>query len=271
MDEVEWSMQALRAGALTALKKPSGPGSPDFVPLCKEIVHTVKAMAGIYVIRHRRMPERTRGPRHQPRLDFDNAPSPLRAVAIAASTGGPPALATVLGGLSQNFSAPILLVQHIVPSFVEGFAHWLDSVVDVKVKLASDQERAEPGTVYVAPPDRHLGMCSPTRLELSDKPEIDGFRPAASYLFESLANSVGGDVAAVIMTGMGSDGVTGLQRLHDGGGYTIAQDEQSCIVFGMPQAAIRAGAIDATLPLQQIAVALEELARGKRRTAGTNS
>jgi two-component system chemotaxis response regulator CheB len=261
IDEVEWSMQALRAGALTAIKKPSGPDAPDFVALCKEIVHTVKAMAGIYVIRHRRAPAETVVPHAPSQPAFDAAKSSLRAVAIAASTGGPPALGTLLGALPSSFPAPILLVQHIVPSFVEGFVAWLDSVVDVKVKLAVHHQRVEPGTVYVAPPDRHLGMSSPTRLELSDKPAVDGFRPAATHLFGSLADSVGGEVAAVIMTGMGSDGVPGLKRVHDAGGYTIAQDEQSCVVFGMPQAAITAGVIDATLPLESIANELERLAQ----------
>jgi two-component system chemotaxis response regulator CheB len=147
-----------------------------------------------------------------------------------------------------------------VPSFVNGFVSWLDSVVGLRVKLAIDQERVEPGTVYVAPPDRHLGMSSPNRLELSDAPAIEGFRPAASYLFDSLAHTIGRDVAAVIMTGMGSDGVTGLQRVHEIGGYTIAQDEPSCVVFGMPRAAIAAGVIQATLPLEEIPAALERLA-----------
>lgn len=261
VDEVEWTMQALRAGALTVLKKPAGPGAADFDDLAKEIVHTVKAMAGVFVIRHRRGPALAVVTEPVSASVVPDIPkSTLRVVAIAASTGGPPALACLLGALPANFPASILLVQHIVPSFMEGFVAWLDGVVELKVKLAEQHERMELGTVYVAPPDQHLGLSTPTRLELCDEPEIDGFRPAATYMFRSVADSLGNHLAAVIMTGMGSDGVEGLRRVHQRGGYTIAQDEESCVVFGMPHAAITAGVIESTLPLEAIAAELQKIA-----------
>lgn len=264
--EVEWTMQALRAGALTVLKKPISPDVPDFDELSKEIIYTVKAMADVLVIRHRRGKPMPTVPKPIPPVPTppDSTKSPvepsLRVIGIAASTGGPPALASLLGSLPANFPTPILLVQHIVPSFMDGFVAWLDSAVGLKVQLATQHGRIEPGTVYIAPPGRHLGMSSPARLDLSDAPEIDGFRPAATYLFHSIAERWRDRVAAVIMTGMGSDGVSGLRRVHELGGHTIAQDEESCVVFGMPNAAIAAGVIKTTLPLDRIGEELQKVA-----------
>ena len=166
--EVETAMLALRAGALNLVLKPAGPTSPNFQAMAKEVVNTVKAMAGVYVIRHRAKPDarpadagqRSRRPR--PRQ------SRIRAVAIVASTGGPPALAKILGCLPADFPVPILTVQHIAAGFVEGFVDWLNSVIELTAKVAEDHEMLNPGTVYIAPHDRHLGVSRGGRMQLSD-------------------------------------------------------------------------------------------------------
>ncbi|NND98146.1 MAG: chemotaxis response regulator protein-glutamate methylesterase [Pirellulaceae bacterium] len=262
--EVETTMQALRAGALTVIMKPTGPNAPNFDAMSKEIVDTVGAMAKVFVIRHRRRLKPAASPASQ--ADTTAAAIPkvptgkIQVIGVVASTGGPPALAKLLGQLPADFPVPLLLVQHIVPSFVNGFANWLNSVTPLTVKLAVDQERVENGTVYVAPQDMHMGVTRSRRIRLSDEPAIGGFRPAGTHLFSSLAENLGQNAAGVILTGMGQDGFDGLQKMHANGAPTIAQDESSCVVYGMPRVAVEGGVIDSVLPLDQIAAALVQLA-----------
>ncbi len=257
--EIEASMEALGAGALAILLKPSGPHSPQHAAMAKEIVSTVKAMAGVLVIRRRRRVT----PQGSTSLVKEPAATPqrpkIKAVSILSSTGGPPALAKVLGALPSDFPIPILLVQHMVPSFVAGFASWLDSVVPIRVCLACDQARIEGSCVYVAAAGSHLGVSRGSRIRLSDDPPIDGFQPAGTHLFASVAQEYRHECVGVIMTGMGRDGVDGLQRIHDAGGTTIAQDEASSVVFGMAKVAIEQKIISSVLPLDQIGKHLKQL------------
>lgn len=181
--EVEWAMQSLQVGALTLHLKPSGPGSPTFDRDARDLIELVKAMAEVRVMRHRRG---TLLAKQIPETIAERPALPtLKAVAIAASTGGPPALHQVLGELPIDFPLPVLLVQHIAEGFVEGFAAWLNSSIAVTVKIAEDLEVLRPGTVYVAPQSKHLGASSSGRVALSDGPALDGFRPSATHLFES--------------------------------------------------------------------------------------
>ncbi|EMI15964.1 response regulator receiver modulated CheB methylesterase [Rhodopirellula maiorica SM1] len=257
--EIEASMEALGAGALAILLKPPGPHSPKYAALAKEIVKTVKAMAGVLVIRRRRR-LKTNGETNVVR-ELPDPPKrgKIQLVSILSSTGGPPALAKVLGELPANFPAPILLVQHMVPSFVAGFASWLDSVIPLPVRLACDHERIEQSCVYVAAAGSHLGVTRGSRICLSDDPPIDGFQPAGTHLFASVAEQFGNASAGVIMTGMGRDGVDGLQRIYDAGGTTIAQDEATSVVFGMAKVAIEQKIIGSVLPLDQIGKQLQRL------------
>ena len=259
--EVETGMQALRVGALTMLLKPPGPESPGFDRAAKELIDTVKTMADVKVVRHLRRPMRP-GPTPPPKRERQ-APTRFRAVAVAASTGGPPALNRLLGALPDTFPVPVLVVQHIARGFVEGFAKWLDSNIPMRVKIGEDDEALLPGVVYVAPQDRHLGVRPRGRVTLSDDPPIDGFRPAGTYLFQSVAQTFGRQAVALILTGMGRDGVDGLRLVQDTGGLTVAQDEQSSVVFGMPGAAVAENLTDAVLPIDRMAKYLSDLlARG---------
>jgi two-component system chemotaxis response regulator CheB len=180
-------------------------------------------------------------------------------VAVATSTGGPAALQTVLSGLQARFPVPIVVVQHITPGFTTGLVDWLDSVCPIRIQLAQHGEVLRAGTVYLAPDGRHLGV-SGRIAELSDAPPIGGFRPSGTFLFESVALAYGASAIAVILTGMGEDGVTGLRAVRRAGGRVIAQDEASSVVFGMPGAAIAAGLADVVLPLDAIAGRLAILA-----------
>ncbi len=259
--EVGTSMKALQAGALTVLSKPSGVLQPDFHQQAMEIISNVKAMADVLVIRHRRRltptPALVREPAALP--SSPRATTQVHCIAVVASTGGPPALAQMLRPLPADFPVPILLVQHIVAAFGEGFVRWLDGVVPLRVKMAVDDELMRAGTVYVAPHDRHLGVRQGGRTRLDSGPEIGGFRPAGDFLFGSVAEAYGNKAVGIILTGMGQDGVNGIRAIRNCGGRTIAQDEQSCVIYGMPRAAVEQGVIDDVLSIEQIPTHLMRL------------
>jgi two-component system chemotaxis response regulator CheB len=187
-------------------------------------------------------------------------------VAIAASTGGPTALQGLLANLSGGFVLPILVVQHITPGFTPGLAAWLNSLSPLRVKVAEHGEHLAPHTVYLAPDERHLGVSNWGAVTLVEAPPISGFRPSGTFLFESVARAFGASALAVILTGMGTDGVEGLRALRQAGGRIIAQDEKTSVVFGMPGAAIVAGLADAVLPLGAIAAHLAALAGGAEQS-----
>jgi two-component system chemotaxis response regulator CheB len=245
--EVEVSINALRVGALTVIAKPEGPGAPDFAERSREFLATVKSMSQVKVVRH--------WPTRQIRLPLPRsgqAHQRPRVMAIAASTGGPAALSHVLSELPGNFPVPVLVVQHIAPGFLAGFASWLNTNVSLKVKIAEHGGPADPRTIYLPPDDRHLGFHDGA-LSVSNAPPVAGFRPSASYLFETTARTFGAATLAVVLTGMGQDGVDGLRVVRAAGGQVIAQDEASSVVYGMPGAAARAGVVDLVLPLDDIA------------------
>ena len=257
VSEVEWAMRSLEVGALTLKLKPAGPAAPNFDDIARELIETVKSMAEVKVLRHHR-----RQPKPSAIADVatqKRTATHFRVVAIAASTGGPPALSQLLGELPSDFPVPILLVQHIAAGFVEGFAAWLDSTVPLAAKVAIDGDYLKAGTIYIAPSGRHLGITRGMRVALSDEPPISGFRPSANYLFESCAQAVGDKSVGIILTGMGSDGADGLRTLHAKDGRTMVQDEASSVVFGMPAAAVAAGVADAVLPIEWMAKHLTNL------------
>ena len=185
----------------------------------------------------------------------------LRVVGIAASTGGPQALATVLSGL-EGIGAAVLVVQHIHPDFIAGFQTWMDRECPLPVRFASDGEAIIRGRVYIAPANVHLRLRAGHRLALDPKPE-SVHRPSADVLFTSIAEHAGADGVGVLLTGMGEDGVEGLLRIRRAGGKTIVQDEGSSAVFGMPRAAAEAGAAERVVPLQRISRALMAAIGGK--------
>jgi two-component system, chemotaxis family, protein-glutamate methylesterase/glutaminase len=254
-NDVRRSMHALNAGALAVLAKPSGPGTPRFDRDCRELSATIKAMAQVKLVR--------RWPSVPPYRAAGARPAALDAreiaiVGLVSSAGGPNALRSVLTALPADFVPPIMIVQHIAAGFAQGLADWLTSTTKRTVKLASDGERFVNGVVYVAPDDRHLEV-SRDRLVISASPPVEGFRPSGSRLFSSLASVFGARAIGVIMTGMGHDGVAGLLEMRDAGSVVLAQDEASCDIFGMPGAAVKAGAVTTTTPLSEIPMRLVEL------------
>nr|WP_224362937.1 chemotaxis-specific protein-glutamate methyltransferase CheB [Hyalangium versicolor] len=255
--DIQTSMAALRAGALAVLQKLVGPESPDFERESRHLRDTLKAMAMVKVVRQ--WPPRSRTPLSPaPTPPLSRAPPTV--LAIAASTGGPAALHRIFSELPADFPLPILLVQHIALGFAEGMAQWLNSATPLKVKVASDGEPLQPGTVYIAPDDRHLGVTSDGRTQVSNAAPISGFRPSGTHLFRSVARAYGASCIALILTGMGQDGLEGVRELRQAGGRVLAQDETSSVVFGMPGVVVAAGLADAVLPLDGIAAHLKELA-----------
>lgn len=253
--DVEISMHALRAGALAVLRKPSGPAAPGFEQDRRLFLETIKAMSQVKVVRQWPETPPPRAAEERPR------PGPGRLVCVAASTGGPAALSRLLQDLPADFGAPILVVQHMAGGFIEGLAQWLNKCCSLRVKVAEDGEVPMDGTVYLAPDGGHLGLSGRKRIALSQDPPVGGFRPAATHLFESASKAFGAELIAVVLTGMGEDGVQALPGLRRSGGLVLAQDERSSVVFGMPKAAIASGCVDRVLALPDIGRRLRELVK----------
>jgi two-component system chemotaxis response regulator CheB len=260
-DEVRMTFEALKVGALTVVEKPGGPDHPDHAETARTLVQTVKLMAEVKVVR--RWPrlrdlgsgDRDRGELAVPR-SLTPVPQPhrkIRLIAIGASTGGPQVIAEILRDLPDDLGVPVLVVQHIAPGFTTGLADWLGQVTRLTVKMAEAGEATRPGTVYLAPNGFQMGIATEGRIRLTKELAEDGFSPSASYLFQSVAEAYGRSAVGILLTGMGRDGATGLQRLREAGGVTIAQDKESSVIFGMPGEAIRLGAAAYVLSPEQIA------------------
>ena len=180
-------------------------------------------------------------------------------VALAASAGGITALSEVLGALPVGFPVPVLVVQHLAPRHNTIIAEVLGHRTALPVKLAQDGERIGPGTVYVAPPDHHLLITAAGRVQLVIGELVRFVRPAADQLFESLAKVYGPRALVCVLSGTGRDGAQGAAAVKAGGGVVIAEDPESAQFKGMPEATVRACAVDQTLPLAEIGPALVRL------------
>ena len=272
---LEVSMKALEFGALTVLNKPNllGPTAEE----AGYIAHQVKIMSQVKVVR------RTISLQSPPSMSSNYAPpaSPLETnhpffsrvwrgpvpIAIGASTGGPPALQTVLGRLPSPFPCPILIVQHMSRGFLPGLARWLETVTPFHCTVGQQGEIIRPGVVYLAPDDSHMTVRGNT-IWLNASPPMGGHRPSVDALFESMARNCGANAIGVLLTGMGRDGAIGLKAMCRAGAYTIAQDESTSVVFGMPGAAVEIEAADEVLGLPVIAQRLKDLAERIREQKG---
>ncbi|HEY4332269.1 MAG TPA: chemotaxis-specific protein-glutamate methyltransferase CheB [Ilumatobacteraceae bacterium] len=257
-DRSALAVEALVAGAVLALPKPA-----VWTRLLEaELRGHVRTLRHVHVIRHIRGRLQQRPPLA---VRTPSAPSAGQSavVAIAASTGGPPALAKVLRGLG-GLAAPVLVVQHIHTEFVPGLVSWMARISALPVVTARDGEPLREGCVYIAPGGRHLRVGATMQIELSERPHTVHC-PSADQLFESVANEAGRRGIGVVLTGMGDDGAAGLAAMHRRGAQTIAQDEATSAVYGMPRAAHRLGVVDHQLPLDEIAEAI--LRAAQRRLA----
>ena len=254
--DVDLPLKALEMGAVEFISKPGGPISVDIVKYRAHIARTVRDVSGarIEVLRKARAP-----------LDFDRerlrpkevAEKRLKAVVIAASTGGPRALEYVFSRLPRDIPAAIFVVQHLPVMFSASFAKRLDKVKGPKTLVASDGDRAKEGHAYVAPGGFHLRIveCSKNHAQLSldkDSPPVQFVKPSADVLFESASKCFGDRLLAVILTGMGMDGANGAKAVKSAGGKVIVQDEKSSVIYGMPKAATDSCVVDKTVSLDDV-------------------
>ena len=261
--EIFKTYEALAAGAIDVKEKPNGSEPAGMWE--RDFLATVKLVSRIRTVRHLRarlgsfghplpvMPARSAA--------VHGARPPCAVVAIGASTGGPGAVLEILRALPRSFPVPVLLVLHINEPFGAAFAEWLDGQTGIRVGYPLDgQAVAEAaGRVTMAPPDSHL-VVRGGRFRLTNDPERNWCRPAVDVLFESVAAEYGAAAAGCLLTGMGRDGAAGLLRIRHAGGATIAQDEATSVVYGMPREAALIGAAERVLPLGEIGPALARLA-----------
>ena len=260
--------EALAAGAVDAMEKPAGEQPRDW----EEVIARVKLISRIKVITHPRA--RLSGLSRigqQPGTLSHTPPSSPRSetlvVGIGASTGGPLAIVSILRSLPARLRSAVLIVLHIGEPFGTALAEWLDGQTSHRVCYARDGEPIESsfGRITMAPPDRHLEIRN-GRLRLTDGPERYSCRPSVDVLFESIAREYGSEGAGCLLTGMGKDGATGLLRIRNFGGITIAQDEATSVVYGMPREAVMLGAAESILPLDEIGPAIASMVKGNDRS-----
>ena len=259
--ETETAFQAIRAGALTVLPKPVGIGSSDYQRESRNLQNTVKAMAGVSVIHHRKY--HSAKPQTLPPVDATsmNIPAHLpEIVAIVASTGGPGALGEIVSLLPADFPLPIVIVQHITPDFLPSMIKWLDMVSLLSVSIASEGDSPRPGNVYLAPGNTHLSLDHRRCFRFVDDIKAR-YTPSGNVMLQSVAQQYEANAIGIVLTGMGDDGAEGLRAMYHAGAYTIAQDEATSAVFGMPRAAIEMGGARQVLPLSDIPAALVEFVR----------
>ncbi len=268
--DITLSYQATEAGALAMLEKPRGIGHPDHNRMALELVKTVKLMSKVKVVRRwaraRREPGKAKLPPSVPKPGQIKAE--IKLVAIGASTGGPPALQKILSLLPKNLPVPILIVQHITKGFLKGLVEWLNETTHHNVHIAANNENPKQGNVYVAPNGYQMGVKSGGILVLrKDDPEYN-LCPSVSYLFRSVAEVFRENAIGVLLTGMGKDGAYELKMMKDHGAITIAQSEESSVIYGMPGTAVKLGAVKYILSLEQIAGTIELIL--KRRNSSRN-
>ncbi len=249
----------LEAGALDVFPKPFGGLAANSPEITRNLVQKIKILAGVRVFRKAPPLDHRHGQRSPPlpRPITLKSKGPLRLVVIGTSTGGPPALRIILSGLPASFSLPIVCVQHISEGFLPGLLAWLTAECRLPVKVAQAGDKPLPGTIYFPPEQTHLLFDQPGNFVTSQEPPKDGHRPSVTLTMRSAAVSYGPEVLGILLTGMGRDGASGLLDIARVGGITIAQDEASSVVFGMPKEAIELGAAKYIMSLTEVAETLK--------------
>ena len=237
--------EAMGVGALNAVDTPSL-GLDNFEAMSAPLLAKLDSMRGLLGFMNARPPERSLEP----------VPSKAPLVVIGASAGGPFALSKLLGNLPKNFPSPVIVIQHVDEQFAPSLVGWLKQQSALPVKAVCEGDVPLPGVVMMAVTSEHLVFVSPRRLGYTIHPKDVFYFPSVDVFFDSVARHWPGDVVGVLLTGMGRDGAKGLKKLRDAGFYTIAQNRESCAVYGMSKAAVELEAAVDVLPLGEIAAAL---------------
>ncbi len=253
------TIRALELGAVDFITKPTNIFRVNTEEVRTDLTEKIKVAAKIKVSRATAAPARVKRPDTTPRPKSSGRLKKI--VAIGTSTGGPRALQTVIPALPADLDAAVLVVQHMPPGFTKSLSERMDTLSTLRVKEAEDGETLEAGCVYIAPGDKHLKVVKREGsfvVTLDGGETVSGHRPSADALFASLDSLGLENVVGVIMTGMGSDGAKGLRSLKGRGNHIIAQNEESCVVYGMPRAAVNMGIVDRIVDLQKIASEIEK-------------
>ncbi|MBF0456287.1 MAG: chemotaxis-specific protein-glutamate methyltransferase CheB [Nitrospirae bacterium] len=263
-DKTENVFQLLEAGAIDVFPKPRGVLSGQLSKFSSELITKIKILSGVVPFRKQKkhgIASSGKTTAHIPKPCADSGGSlphietlsrHLKMIVIGASTGGPQALEKIFTGLPANFSIPIVCIQHISEGFLVSLVDWLKGHSKLNVAIARNNERPVPGNIYFAPDDRHLKIGKSGAFQLNDDPPDGGHKPSITVTMVSLAEYYMGGVLGVLLTGMGRDGAEGMLSISQAGGVTVAQDEDSSIVFGMPDQAIKMGAAKYVLDINKI-------------------
>lgn len=267
LDSGNLSFEALRRGALEALAKPAQWFMPEHE---REAFRShLRLLSGVPVVRHMQWRKTHQGlpavraarpPALRPVATPAPLPSACQVIGIVASTGGPGALADIISLLPADFAVPIVIVQHLSEGFAHSLVSWLAGISPLRVRLVRDHDRLATGTIFVAPDSKHVVLERGGVLRLDDGASVSGHKPSGTVMLSSMARAYGRYAAGLILTGMGDDGVAGLREMRDRGAATLAQDEESSVVFGMPREALKHGAAQRALSLLEIPAALMALA-----------
>jgi len=258
----------LEAGAVDIMPKPRDILTGDLDKVANELASKIRILAGVHVFRRNNNARGAPFAKLAPKPTVIPRPqTPVRMVVIGASTGGPQALHEILAHLPASFPVPIVCVQHIGSNFLSEMVTWLNEVSPLPVRKAAHGETPQAGVVYFAPEDAHLELDDGGRFALSLAAPLDGHRPSVTVTMRAAARCFGAGAVGVLLTGMGRDGAEGMASIAAADGITIAQDEASSVVYGMPKQAVELGAVLYILPLEQIAPALEAMLNAE---CGTN-
>ncbi len=246
------AFEAIRCGALDLVAKPDRTDAEAWARLRAQ----VRELAKVPVVRHVSMATSFA----EPLKRAGAVPGGLRVVGIGASAGGPSAVARILQDLPFDLAMSIAVVQHLPPGFADGFADFLRASTHWRIEVVRGQTKVAHAVAYVAPDDRHLVATPDGMLTTEDGPPVDGHRPSITRLFRSLAEVYGARAVGVVLTGIGTDGAAGIVALRTAGAHTIAQDAATSVVYGMPAAAVRSGAVQSVLSLDTMAHAIRRCA-----------
>lgn len=283
----ETTLKALELGAIDFVAKPSSGIDLDMNTVRDELTRKLKIAAKVRVVRTAarsklqqevanaspRVEPKTAGGKPNGAAAGSNYKPAVSAAAmvvpgsrdgrfpvvmIACSTGGPATLMKFVPAFGKNFPGAVVIVQHMPGTFTTQFSQQLSEIANIAVKEAEQNEAIQPGTLYICPGSHHLRISSSGRIALDDGPRISGYRPSADVALETAAAFAGAMTIGVILTGMGNDGARGIQAVKAAGGYAVVQDESTSVIFGMPAEAIKTGAVDQVLPLENIYAAIEK-------------
>ena len=272
-ESAQATMQAFDLGAVDFISKDLASISTNIKNIKGELIDKIKQIVRSRLIqtrfRMRRLVQSSRDRKGQiapasKSVSFESVASDFQAVVVGISTGGPEVLRNLIPKIPEQFPIGMAIVQHMPPHFTKSLADRLNIISKVNVKEAEQGEVVEPGKVLIAPGGRHLTFRNdgPNVItEISDEPINALYRPSADIMMKSAGVTFHGPLLGVIMTGMGRDGVEGLKCIKSKGGYVIAQDEESCIVYGMPQAALEEGVVDSMVSLENISLAFNRLTK----------